>query len=107
MQVLKGVLLAGLVAVAAAAVDSRPLPPQEALKTFVLAPGYRIELIASEPLVQDPVAIDWDTAGRLWVVEMPGYMRDITGRDEHEPIGRIVVLQDGDGDGVMDKRTVF
>src|SRR5687767_4533899 len=65
--------------------DSRPLSPKEALETFHLAPGYRVELVANEPLVQDPVAIDWDPNGRLWVVEMPGYMRDIAGRDEHDP----------------------
>ncbi len=87
--------------------DSRPLSPEEALETFHLAPGYRVELVASEPLVQDPVAIDWDPDGRLWVVEMPGYMRDIAGRDEHDPIGRVVVLEDRDGDGKMDRRTVF
>ena len=57
--------------------------------------------------MQDPVAIDWDPAGRLWVVEMPGYMRTVTGAGEHDPIGRIVVLADRDGDGRMDTRAVF
>jgi putative membrane-bound dehydrogenase-like protein len=93
--------------VLATSADSRPLPPRDALETFHLAPGYRVELVASEPLVQDPVAIDWDPDGRLWVVEMPGYMRDIAGADEHDPIGRVVVLEDRDGDGQMDRRTVF
>jgi mono/diheme cytochrome c family protein/glucose/arabinose dehydrogenase len=92
---------------AAVPADSRPLSPDEALKRFHLAPGYRVEVVASEPLVQDPVAIDWDTEGRLWVVEMPAYMLDIAARDEHDPIGRIVVLEDRDGDGKMDTRTVF
>ena len=87
--------------------DSPPLAPADALKTFHLAPGYRIELVAAEPLVQDPVAIDWDPAGRLWVVEMPGYMRDIAAAGEHDPLGRIVVLEDTDRDGAMDRRTVF
>jgi mono/diheme cytochrome c family protein/glucose/arabinose dehydrogenase len=87
--------------------ESRPLSPKDALKTFHLAPGYHVELVASEPLVQDPVAIDWDIDGRLWVVEMPAYMLDIAARDEHAPTGRIVVLEDRDGDGTMDKRTVF
>jgi glucose/arabinose dehydrogenase len=87
--------------------ESPALAPADALKTFFMPPGYRIELVASEPLVQEPVALDWDTAGRLWVVEMPGFMADITGSNEHEPIGRIVVLEDVDGDGRMDRRTVF
>jgi mono/diheme cytochrome c family protein/glucose/arabinose dehydrogenase len=87
--------------------SSPPLAPEDALKTFYMAPGYRLELVASEPLIQDPVAIDWDVQGRLWAVEMPGYMRDVAGGNEHDPIGRIVVLEDTDGDGKMDKRTVF
>jgi mono/diheme cytochrome c family protein/glucose/arabinose dehydrogenase len=87
--------------------ESPPLPPADALKTFHLPPGYFLELAAAEPLVQDPVALDWDPDGRLWVVEMPGYMRDIAGRDEHDPIGRVVVLEDENGDGRMDRRDVF
>src|SRR5262249_22712372 len=65
--------------------ESPPLSPAEALKTFYLPPGYSIELVASEPLVHDPVAIDWDPDGRLWVVEMSGYMRDISGTNERDP----------------------
>jgi mono/diheme cytochrome c family protein/glucose/arabinose dehydrogenase len=87
--------------------QSPPLAPDAAMKTFYMAPGYHLELVASEPLVQDPVAIDWDLRGRLWVVEMPGYMRDVDGGSEHDPIGRVVVLEDTNDDGKMDKRTVF
>jgi mono/diheme cytochrome c family protein/glucose/arabinose dehydrogenase len=87
--------------------SSPPLAPADALKTFSMPPGYRLELVASEPLIQEPVAIDWDPLGRLWAVEMPGFMADITGSNEHDPIGRVVVLEDRDGDGRMDKRTVF
>jgi mono/diheme cytochrome c family protein/glucose/arabinose dehydrogenase len=87
--------------------SSLPLAPIDALKTFSMPPGYRVELVASEPLVQEPVAIDWDPDGRLWVVEMPGFMADITGSNERDPIGRVVVLQDRDRDGRMDTRTVF
>ena len=83
------------------------LSPKEALRTFSMPPGYRLELVASEPLIQDPIAIDWDPAGRLWAIELPGYMRDIKASGEYEPIGRIVVLQDSNGDGAMDRRTVF
>src|SRR3954462_2940550 len=47
--------------------ESPVLTPRDELKTLYTAPGYRMELVASEPLVQDPVAIDWDAEGRLWV----------------------------------------
>ncbi len=79
----------------------------EAMKTFQLAPGFRIELVASEPLVLDPVAMTIGPDGRIWVVEMRGYMRDVDGAGESEPIGLIAVLSDTDGDGRMDKRTEF
>lgn len=87
--------------------ESPVLSPPDALKTFYMPPGYHLDLVASEPLVQEPVAIDWDLEGRLWVVEMPGFMADLTGSNEHDPIGRVVVLEDTNGDGAMDKRTVF
>ena len=87
--------------------DSPALSPEDALKTFYMPPGYRIELVAAEPLIQEPVALDWDLEGRLWAVEMPGFMADIRGSNEHEPIGRVVVLEDTNGDGRMDKRTIF
>jgi mono/diheme cytochrome c family protein/glucose/arabinose dehydrogenase len=86
---------------------SLPLLPEDALKTFSMPPGYRLELVASEPMIQEPVAIDWDLDGRLWAVEMPGFMANITGSNELDPIGRVVVLEDANGDGKMDKRTVF
>ncbi len=87
--------------------ESPALTPDQELTTFHLPPGYRVELVASEPLVQDPVAIDWAPDGRLWVVEMPGFMPDIAATGEHEPVGRIVVLEDTDRDGRMDRRTIF
>jgi len=87
--------------------ESPVLTPRDELKTLYTAPGYRMELVASEPLVQDPVAIDWDAEGRLWVVEMLGYMNDMQASHEHDPVGRVIVLEDTDGDGRMDKRTVF
>jgi len=81
--------------------------PEEALRSFDLADGVRIELVAAEPLVVRPVHMKFDAAGRLWVVEMPGYMRDIDGTGEDDPSGRVVVLEDSDGDGRMDKSTTF
>ncbi len=88
--------------------DTAPaLTAEEERKTIVVPPGYRVELVAAEPLVIDPIAIDFDADGRLWVVEMPGFMPDTSGRDSREPINDVVVLEDTNGDGVMDTRTVF
>src|SRR5262245_54743894 len=87
--------------------STTPLSPEEEMKTFFMEPGYRVELVASEPLVQDAVVMEWDPDGRLWLVEMPGYMTDIQATNERAPLGRIVVLEDTNDDGRMDKRTVF
>ncbi len=81
--------------------------PTQALATFRLPPGYSIELVAAEPLVRDPVAIDFDADGRMYVVEMSGFMPNINGDGEQLPTGKIVVLEDTDDDGRMDRRTVF
>lgn len=83
------------------------LPPAEALKSFKLPPGFRIELVAGEPLVHDPVQIAFDPDGRLWVLEMRGFMPNLEGAGELEKVGSIAMLEDTDGDGKMDKRTVF
>jgi mono/diheme cytochrome c family protein/glucose/arabinose dehydrogenase len=86
---------------------SLPLSPEEALKKFSMPPGYRVELVASEPMVQEPVMIDWDADGRMWVVEMPGFMPDIQATTERAATGKIVMLEDTNNDGRMDRRTVF
>jgi mono/diheme cytochrome c family protein len=77
------------------------------MKTLVLPPGYRVQLVAKEPLVIDPIAIDFDADGRMWVLEMPGFMSEPNGANSREPINNVVVLEDTNNDGVMDKRTVF
>ena len=77
------------------------------MKTFVLPPGYRVELVAAEPMIQEPVLVDFDPQGRIWVVEMIGYMQDMAATTEHQPLGRISVLEDTNADGRMDKKTVF
>jgi putative membrane-bound dehydrogenase-like protein len=79
--------------------------PAESLKAFVGAPGFRVELVAAEPLVQSPVACDWDEDGRLYVVELPEYNAYAATRPQGK--GRVVRLDDTDGDGVLDKRTVL
>src|SRR5262245_52415054 len=86
---------------------SPALSPAEALKTFTLPPGFRIELVAAEPLVVAPVAMAFDAAGRIWALEMPGFMPNPDGKGEDQPIGKVVVLTDTNGDGKMDKRQVF
>ena len=84
-----------------------PLTPEQALKTFKLPPGFRIEIVAADPLIETPIAMQWDADGRLWVVEMPSYMNTPTAEGELNPINRVSVLEDTDGDGRMDKKTVF
>jgi mono/diheme cytochrome c family protein/glucose/arabinose dehydrogenase len=81
--------------------------PEEERKTFKLPPGFRIELVASEPMVEEPIAMTFDPDGRIYVVELRAYMPDMQGTGELDPIGRIVRLEDTDGDGKPDKRTVF
>jgi mono/diheme cytochrome c family protein/glucose/arabinose dehydrogenase len=83
------------------------LTPEQALKSFTLAPGIKLELAAAEPLVQEPVAITFGADGRMWVVEMRGYMPDLDGNGEDAPVGRVVVLTDRDGDGRYDESKVF
>lgn len=77
------------------------VPPNKALETFQLAEGFQIEMIASEPLISDPVAMEIDEYGRLYVVEMHGYPLDKSGS------GKIKLLTDVDGDGKMDDSKVF
>ena len=85
----------------------KPLTAEEELKTFKVAKGFHVELVAAEPMIETPIAQSWDEKGRLFVCEMRGYMQDVGGKGEDKPLGRIVMLEDTDGDGKMDKRTVF
>lgn len=103
--------LPALLASAAAAaphVDSNelrrvpPTAPQDAVKTFQLHKGLKIELVASEPLIESPVGICFDEDGRLFVVEMRGY----PDRQE-EKLGRIKLLESTKGDGHYDKATIY
>ena len=83
------------------------LSPEETLKTIKVPAGFHVELVASEPMITTPVVSQFDEDGRLWVVEMNGYMPNIDGKGEDVATGRVVVLEDTNGDGKMDKRTVF
>ncbi|MBL9138015.1 MAG: HEAT repeat domain-containing protein [Verrucomicrobiales bacterium] len=82
-----------------------PLPPTEAQAAFRLPSNLKVEVVVTEPLVVDPVAIDWGADGLLWVCEMNDYP---TGLDEQwQPGGRVKILSDSDGDGVYDRATLF
>jgi len=66
-----------------------------------IEPGFRVELVTSEPDIASPVAMEIDENGRIFVVEMPGYPLDT------RPTGRVKLLEDTNGDGRIDRRTVF
>jgi putative membrane-bound dehydrogenase-like protein len=89
----------------ASAIASPPLSPAESLAKIHVPDGFKVELVAAEPLLESPVAIDWDERGRLWVVEMVDYPLGLDGKGK--PGGRVRVLEDVDGDGRYDKTTLF
>lgn len=86
---------------------SPPQTPEEELATIQIEEGLQVQLVASEPMVEDPVFSTFDEDGRLWVVEMRGFMPDVDGNGEDQRIGRVSILQDTTGDGIMDKSTVY
>lgn len=87
--------------------DPAPLPksPADSLAAIRVAPGFTVELVASEPLTMDPVAFEWGADGKLWVLEMGDYPLGVDGRGKAGGVVR--VLQDTDGDGRYDKSTAF
>jgi mono/diheme cytochrome c family protein len=84
-----------------------PRAPAEELKNIVLQPGYRLELVLSDPQISDPTSIMFDGNGRMFVLENPGYMSNKEAEGELDPVGRISLWTDTDNDGVYDKHTVF
>jgi len=92
-------------------IDPDPAAPflsaTESMKTMYLPAGFKLELVASEPLVEEPTAIAFDGNGKMYVAEMLTYMQDIDGTNRNKPWSRVSVLEDLDGDGKMDKRTTF
>ncbi|MGC3971434.1 MAG: c-type cytochrome [Pirellulales bacterium] len=79
-----------------------PTEPGDVWKDFTVAPGFKLEQVATEPLVNSPVAMEWDENGRLFICEMRGYSEN---RDDS--LSRVSMLEDLDGDGKYDRSTVF
>ena len=99
-----------------------PFRAADAIKQFEMQPGFRASVVATEPLINKPIAVQWDARGRLWIAETPEYpngRRLLTaeawkeggvlepGRYDRPARDRISILEDTDGDGVMDKKTIF
>jgi mono/diheme cytochrome c family protein/glucose/arabinose dehydrogenase len=83
------------------------LSPEQEAATFKLPKGLKVEVVAAEPMVEHPVAMSFDGDGRIWVAQMRSYMPNVDGVGENTPDGRVSILEDTDGDGRMDKSTVF
>ena len=86
---------------------AKPTPTEvdKALDTIHVPDGFEVQLVAAEPLVRDPVAIDWGPDGKLWVVEMADYPLGVDGKGM--PGGRVRFLEDTDNDGNYDTSTLF
>ncbi len=107
---------APLVALAATAFADDKFPPMppvkahtpaETIASIQLPPGYRLELVLSEPEIKEPVIANFDGNGRMFVAEMRSYMQDIDGKNELDPVSRVSLHWSSKGDGVYDKHTVF
>ena len=81
--------------------DNGAVPPADGVGTYEVVDGFQMELFASEPLISDPVDMAVDENGTMYVVEMPGYPLD------KSHTGKIKILKDRDGDGIMDESILF
>jgi mono/diheme cytochrome c family protein/glucose/arabinose dehydrogenase len=84
-----------------------PLSPEESQKRFVLPAGYHMELVASEPMITEPVALAWDGNAKLYVAQMETYTQDADGTGTKVAKSRVMLLEDTNDDGKMDKSSVF
>jgi putative membrane-bound dehydrogenase-like protein len=85
---------------------AQPMPPDQAAKTMQVPEGFHVGVFACEPAVQNPIAMNWDARGRLWIAENFTYA-ERTQRFDLSLRDRVLVFEDADGDGKADKRTVF
>ncbi|MFN7138098.1 MAG: PVC-type heme-binding CxxCH protein [Limisphaerales bacterium] len=88
--------------------EGGPTAPERAAALIKVHPEFNLNLVASEPLMEKPISHDWDAQGRLWIAETPEYPAGLKeGDPNRKPQDRISILEDTNGDGVMDKKTVF
>jgi mono/diheme cytochrome c family protein/glucose/arabinose dehydrogenase len=81
--------------------------PYVSLDNYHIEAGFELQVAASEPFIEAPVAMDFDNKGRMWVVEMKGYMQNLQGTGSEMPNGTISILEDLDHDGITDHSKVF
>src|SRR5438105_8562825 len=98
-------IVCSIAATGSASEPDRPLPPREAPLRMTLPEGFKATLFAGEPDVVQPIAMCFDSRGRLWVAECLSYPNLL--KDPKEGKDRILIFEDTDGDGTFDKRTVF
>ncbi len=84
-----------------------PLSPAEEQKRFLLPPGYRLEPVLTDPDIEEPAQIAFDGNGRMFVLEIRGYMQDADSGGELDPVGRISRHEDVNNDGQYEKHSVF
>ena len=87
--------------------ESPVLSAKESVRKMKIEKGFKVHIVAEEPLLNTPVALSFDNNGRIWVVEMENYMPDSLGTGEDERVGKVVILSDRNGDGKMDQRKIF
>ncbi|WP_353483838.1 HEAT repeat domain-containing protein [Haliscomenobacter sp.] len=90
-----------------AAFDMTPLTPAQSQKAFIVPEGYHMELVASEPMITEPVVIAWDGDARMYVAQMETYTQDADGTGTKDNKSRVMLLEDTNNDGKMDKSSVF
>ena len=81
--------------------------PNISLEDYVVADGFELAVAASEPFIEAPVTLSFDNKGRMWVVEMKGFMQNLEGTSQDMPNGTISILEDLDGDGIADHAKIF
>ena len=84
-----------------------PLSPEQSLAKFIVPDGYHVELVASEPMITEPVAIAWDGNAKMYVAQMETYTQDADGTGTKVPKSRVMLLEDTNNDGKMDKSSIF